>query len=64
MRANPDRKVLELEPGSDRALRALDDLFARQGMWVELADNLETQLSLAVTDESRLALMLRTPSPP
>ncbi|MGA2449699.1 MAG: tetratricopeptide repeat protein [Polyangiaceae bacterium] len=56
------KKVLELEPGSDRALRALDDLFTRQSMWSELADNLEAQLSLAVTDEARRGLMLRLAS--
>jgi tetratricopeptide (TPR) repeat protein len=53
------QKVLELEPGSARALRALDDLFTRQRMWSELAENLEAQLSLAPTDEAQLALMLR-----
>jgi tetratricopeptide (TPR) repeat protein len=53
------RKVLEIDPGSDRALKALDDLFVRQKMWSELAENLEAQLALAATDESQLALMLR-----
>jgi tetratricopeptide (TPR) repeat protein len=53
------QKVLELEPGSDRALRALDDLFTRQKMWGELAENLEAQLALAAEDEAQLALMLR-----
>ncbi len=53
------KKVLELEPGSDRALRALDDLFTRQKMWAELAENLEAQLALAGDDEAQLALMLR-----
>src|SRR5690606_32678965 len=36
-----------------------DGLFTRQSMWTELAGNLETQLSLAETDEDQLALMLR-----
>ena len=53
------KKVLELEPGSDRALRALDDLFTRQRMWGDLAENLEAQLALAADDEAQLALMLR-----
>ena len=53
------KKVLELEPGSDRALRALDDLFTRQKMWAELAENLEAQLALAADDDAQLALMLR-----
>ena len=42
-----------------RALTALDDLFTRQKMWSELAENLESQLALAATDEAQLALMLR-----
>jgi tetratricopeptide (TPR) repeat protein len=53
------KKVLELDPASSRALRALDDLFTRQKMWTELAENLEAQLALAETDESQLAFMLR-----
>ncbi len=53
------KKVLELDPASSRALRALDDLFTRQKMWSELAENLESQLALAETDEGQLALMLR-----
>ncbi|HEY5147573.1 MAG TPA: hypothetical protein VII82_12445, partial [Polyangiaceae bacterium] len=53
------KKVLELEPGSDRALRALDDLFTRQKMWADLAENLEAQLALAADDDAQLALMLR-----
>ena len=53
------KKVLEIDPGSERALKALDDLFVRQKMWGELAENLEAQLALASTDESQLALMLR-----
>jgi tetratricopeptide (TPR) repeat protein len=52
-------KVLELDPGSDRALKALDDLFTRQKLWSELAENLEAQLALATTDEAQLGLMLR-----
>ncbi len=53
------QKVLELDPGSERALRALDDLFTRQRMWPELAENLESQYALAAEDEAQLALMLR-----
>ncbi|MGH7434766.1 MAG: tetratricopeptide repeat protein, partial [Polyangiaceae bacterium] len=53
------KKVLELDPASSRGLRALDDLFTRQKMWAELAENLEAQLSLAETDDAQLALMLR-----
>ncbi len=53
------QKVLDLDPGSDRALRALDDLFTRQKLWDKLAENLEAQLALAATDEVQLTLMLR-----
>ena len=53
------KKVLELDPSSVRALAALDALFTRQKMWMELAENLESQLALAAGDEEQLALMLR-----
>ena len=53
------KKVLELEPASERALKALDALFTRQKMWGDLAENLEAQLSLASTDEAQLEFMLR-----
>ncbi len=62
---NPDdavtsyKRVLELDPSSHTALAALDALFTRQRRWSDLAENLEAQLSLAVTDEDQLALMLR-----
>jgi tetratricopeptide (TPR) repeat protein len=53
------QKVLELDPTSERALRALDDLFTRQKMWSELAENLEAQLALSATEDGQLALMMR-----
>ena len=53
------RKVLELDPASASALRALDELFTNQKMWSELAENLEAQLALAASDDGQLALMLR-----
>ncbi len=53
------REVLALDPTSQVALHSLDGLFTRSGLWSELAENLETQLGLADTDESQLALMLR-----
>lgn len=56
------RKVLELDPASERALSALDALFTRQRMWSELAENLESQLALAADEGSQLALMLRLAS--
>jgi tetratricopeptide (TPR) repeat protein len=56
------KKVLELDPASERALAALDALFTRQKMWTELAENLESQLALAADEETQLALMLRLAS--
>jgi tetratricopeptide (TPR) repeat protein len=53
------REVLALDPASGVALSALDGLFTRQESWHELAENLETQLTLAETEESQIALMLR-----
>jgi len=53
------QEVLALDETSQVALEALDALYSRQEMWFELADNLESQLRLAVTDEDELALMLR-----
>jgi tetratricopeptide (TPR) repeat protein len=53
------REVLALDPTSRVALDALDALFTRRAMWAELAENLETQLGLADTDEGQLRLMLR-----
>ena len=53
------REVLAIEPSSTVALAALDGLFTRQEAWVELSQNLETQLSLAETEEAQLELMLR-----
>ena len=53
------QEVLALDETSRVALVALDALFSRQEMWVELADNLEAQLRLAESDEEELGLMLR-----
>ncbi|MBO6939656.1 MAG: tetratricopeptide repeat protein [Deltaproteobacteria bacterium] len=53
------REILELDPGSPRALGALDDLFARQEMWSELADNVDRQLELAADEHTQTALMIR-----
>ena len=53
------REVLALDPTSQLALSALDALFTRLRMWDDLAENLETQLGLADTDEGQLSLMLR-----
>ncbi|MCA9595363.1 MAG: tetratricopeptide repeat protein [Myxococcales bacterium] len=53
------REVLGIDPASQLALSALDGLFTRQSMWNELAENLETQLTLADTELGQLELMLR-----
>jgi len=53
------REVLALDPTSRVALDALDGLFMRRSTWGELAENLETQLGLADTEEAQLGLMLR-----
>ncbi|MBX3191757.1 MAG: tetratricopeptide repeat protein [Labilithrix sp.] len=53
------KRVLELDPASSTALAALDALFTRQKMWSDLAENLESQLSLALEEEAQIALMLR-----
>lgn len=53
------KRVLELDPASTTALSALDALFTRQKMWSDLAENLESQLSLATDDDAQIALMLR-----
>ncbi len=56
------KRVLELDPASQTALQALDQLFTRQRMWSDLAENLESQLSLAAEEEQQIALMLRLAS--
>ncbi|HTJ82293.1 MAG TPA: tetratricopeptide repeat protein, partial [Polyangiaceae bacterium] len=53
------REVLALEPSSARALTALDGLFSRGSRWDELAENLESQLQLAESEEEQTGLMLR-----
>jgi tetratricopeptide (TPR) repeat protein len=51
--------VLAFSPASQVALSALDKLYAAQGSWVDLAENLETRLTLAETEAEQLELMLR-----
>ncbi len=53
------REILTIDPTSRLALGALDGLLSRQGKWDELAENLETQLGLADTEEAQGELMLR-----
>jgi tetratricopeptide (TPR) repeat protein len=56
------REVLALDASSLAALTALDGLLTRQKLWQDLAENLETQLGLAASDEEQLAFMLRLAS--
>ena len=56
------REVLTLDPTSQLALGALESLFTRQRMWSELAENLETRLGLAESEEEQIRLMLRLAS--
>ncbi len=53
------REVLAFDDASVVALEALDGLFTRQGLWDELADNLEAQLRLATDEHAQTKLMLR-----
>jgi tetratricopeptide (TPR) repeat protein len=53
------REVLSTDPTNSQALGALDALFARQGLWAELAENLETRLALADSEAAQLEIMLR-----
>jgi tetratricopeptide (TPR) repeat protein len=54
-------RILELEPGHDQAIYALDKLYASQERWQNLADLLQRRLSLAGSaDTSQLKLRLGT----
>lgn len=56
------REVLALNPTNPVALSALDGLLGAQGLWEELAENLETQLGLTSNEHEQLSLMLRLAS--
>lgn len=62
---NPDdaiaawKEVLGDNPSSLVALRSLDRLFGQKGMSLDLADNLQRQLDLAVEPELQVALLWR-----
>jgi tetratricopeptide (TPR) repeat protein len=56
------REVLELDPSSRRALGSLDRLYESQGLWTELADNVQRQLQLSTDPDEQTALMLRLAS--
>ncbi|MFW6067333.1 MAG: tetratricopeptide repeat protein [Myxococcota bacterium] len=53
------KEILEIDPTSQRALSALDDLYARQEMWTDLADNVQRQLEMVADPDDEIALMLR-----
>ena len=52
-------EILELDPSSREALVALDALLAREGLWSDLADNVERQLSMTDEPSEQTALLLR-----
>lgn len=52
------REILDIDPTSRRALSALDDLYARQERWGDLADNVDRQLRMADDPEEQINLML------
>jgi tetratricopeptide (TPR) repeat protein len=62
---NPDeaiaawKEVLGDNPNSLVALRSLDRLFVQKGMSLDLADNLQRQLELAVEPDQQVALLWR-----
>ncbi|MFZ1864320.1 MAG: tetratricopeptide repeat protein [Polyangiales bacterium] len=52
-------EILEIDPTNREALSTLDVLLARRGLWSDLADNVERQLSLADESQERTILLLR-----
>ncbi len=52
-------EILEIDPTNRDALSALDVLLARRGLWSDLADNVERQLSLSEDPPERIELLLR-----
>jgi tetratricopeptide (TPR) repeat protein len=56
------KQILEIDPTSENALRALDGLFEAQERWGDLADNLERQLAMAGDPDTHIAIMLRLAS--
>ncbi|MGB5268369.1 MAG: tetratricopeptide repeat protein [Polyangiales bacterium] len=52
-------EILELNPTHREALIALDGLLARQGLWGDLADNVERQLSMTDEQSEQTELLLR-----
>ena len=52
-------EILELDPTSREALSTLDGLLARQGLWSDLADNVERQLTMTDDPGEQTVLLLR-----
>ncbi|MBW2403630.1 MAG: tetratricopeptide repeat protein, partial [Deltaproteobacteria bacterium] len=52
-------EILELDPTNLGALSALDELLARQGLWSDLIDNIERQLSMNDDPHEQTVLLLR-----
>lgn len=52
-------EILEVDPTDRGALSALDDLLARQGLWSDLVDNVERQLSMSNDPKEQTGLLLR-----
>jgi golgin subfamily B member 1 len=52
-------EILEVDPSDRGALSALDDLLARQGLWSDLVDNVERQLSMSNDPQEQTGLLLR-----
>lgn len=52
------RRVMEIDADHEGAILALDRLYQKEGMWVELADILQTEVSRAESVE-RVPLLLR-----
>jgi tetratricopeptide (TPR) repeat protein len=53
------REILAVDASNASALLALDVLLGKLGRFEELADNVETRLSYAESDEEQLALMMQ-----
>ncbi|HYU16608.1 MAG TPA: tetratricopeptide repeat protein, partial [Candidatus Acidoferrum sp.] len=53
------RRIIEVDPGSRRALKALAKLSEARGDWAGLADVLERELGLTAEADGKVALLLR-----
>ncbi|HTE55295.1 MAG TPA: tetratricopeptide repeat protein [Kofleriaceae bacterium] len=53
------RRIVELDPGSRRSLKALSKLSEARGDWAGLADVIERELALTAESDGKVALLLR-----